>query len=83
MTLADGLVDAYAEAGGEAVAADLNARLQAQLSFWRETAPALHEGWWNKEETPLLDSLHARYAETFALFVALQHIRTPGAIPHG
>ncbi len=65
------LVKVFVEAGGEAVGAELNSRLQQELAFWQATAPSLSQGWWNQDATPHA-LLRERYMQTFQLIVALE-----------
>src|SRR4029077_5460384 len=65
------LVKAFAEAGGESVGQELDRRLQEELKFWRATAPALAEGWWNQDANPHAP-LRERYMQTRELVLALE-----------
>jgi hypothetical protein len=65
------LVEALVEAGGDAVAEELNTRLQRDLAFWRSTAPSLSVGWWN-EDTSLDAPLRERYSQTYQLVLGLE-----------
>ena len=74
------LIEAYVKAGGEAVAEDLNRRLQEQLSFWRGVAHSLEKGWWNQQQTADREALRGRYSQTLELVVALQKVRCSEAL---
>jgi len=65
------LVKALVEAGGDAVAEELNIRLQHDLAFWRSRAPSLSVGWWN-EDTSLHAPLRERYGQTYQLVLGLE-----------
>lgn len=72
------IVKTYVAAGGELVGDDLNARLRAQLKFWRATGPSLAVGWWN--EIPTSEPLRNRYSLTIELVLALERIRYADAL---
>jgi len=81
-TFADDAADvikAYAEAGGETVAEELNFRLQRELEFWRATAPSLSEGWWNQDSSPQAP-LRERYSQTLELIRGLTLTHYPAAL---
>ncbi len=65
------LVTVFADAGGESVGEELNARLQDQLRFWQAIAPTLPIGWWNRDVTPH-SRLSKRYRRTLGLVLALE-----------
>jgi hypothetical protein len=65
------LVKALVEAGGDAVAEELNTRLQHDLAFWKSRASSLSVGWWN-EDTSIHAPLRERYDQTYQLILGLE-----------
>jgi hypothetical protein len=73
------LVNAMVKAGGKAVGAELNRRLEQDLAFWSSTGPSLSQNWWNQDPTPS-SPLRNRYGQTYSLVYGLTQVGYPGAL---
>lgn len=73
------LIDALAEAGGEAAGKEMNRRLQEELRFWRAKGPALKHGWIDSDMSTHAP-LRQRFYVTNELILGLQKNRYPPAL---
>ena len=73
-------ITAMADAGGDSVLQELDAMLQEELAYWKETAPALKKGWWGDEACG--GKPWIRYGNLCALLQAFGKHAYPPARPH-
>lgn len=73
-------ITAMADAGGDSVLTELDAILQQELAYWKETAPTLKKGWWGDEACGSKPWI--RYGNLCALLKALKEHPYPPAHKH-
>ena len=73
-------IAAMADAGGDSVLPELDAMLQEELVYWKETAPTLKKGWWHDDSCSSKPSV--RYGNLFALLHAFKKHPYPPAGQH-
>jgi len=73
-------IAAMADAGGDSVLPELDAMLQEELAYWKETAPTLKKGWWSAG--PGSPKPWIRYGNLFALLHAFKKHPYPPARQH-
>jgi hypothetical protein len=71
------VIKSLAATGGKKVGSELTEIVGQELKFWRETAPKLKIGWWNKMDDPQVDALRNRYSKV------LEAIRQLGSLKFG
>jgi len=71
-------IAAMADAGGDSVLSELDAMLQEELAYWKETAPTLKKGWCYTGP----EELRIRYGNLFALLHAFKKHPYPPAAQH-
>jgi hypothetical protein len=72
------LIQALANAGGDAVRRQLNSLLENERLFGRSVGPSLSQDWWN-EDTRLNAPPRMRYSETYQILIALQKLSNPAS----
>lgn len=73
------LVAMLVKAGGLSVGLLLSDRLSQELTFWKSTAPSLHQGWWNSDPS-IHAPLRQHYGKTIQLIVGIREIGYTPAI---
>lgn len=79
--LHDDALKAFGLAGGVAVVPEICAMVEAELKFWKATAPDLKQGWWNNMEDPRVGGLRERYGFVLEAFYTLKRLKSPTCEP--
>jgi hypothetical protein len=74
-------VTAFVHAGGPAVVPELTAMVEAELAFWKTTAPTLQLQWWNNMDDKRLGALRERYGFVLTILHSLKELRSPDCRP--
>lgn len=69
------VIETLATVGGEKVGNELTEIVKQEMSFWKETAPKLSEGWWNEINNPDTESLRNRYSKVLEAIRQLRNLK--------
>ena len=68
-------IETLAMVGGKKVGNELTEIVKEEMSFWKETAPKLSEGWWNDINNPDTEILRNRYSKVLEAIYQLKNIK--------